>query len=54
MFVEAIAPKESLADLAAEWEAEIERRAERDRTGQSQATPAAEVFGRIEAKLKTR
>ena len=52
--VDAIAPHESVAGLAAEWEAEIARRAERVRAGQSQGKPAADVFDRLEAKLKAR
>ncbi len=52
--VDAIAPQESVAGLAAEWEAEIARRAERVRTGQSVGKPAAEVFDRLEARLKSR
>ena len=42
--IDAIAPQESVAGLAAEWEAEIARRAERVRTGQSVGKPANEVF----------
>ena len=52
--VDAIAPQESVAVLAAEWEAEIARRAERVRTGQSVGKPANEVFDRLEAQLKAR
>jgi hypothetical protein len=52
--VDAIAPQESVAGLAAEWEAEIVRRAERVRTGQSVGKPANEVFDRLEARLKAR
>ena len=52
--VDAIAPQESVAGLAAEWEAEIARRAERVRTGQSVGKPANEVFDRLEARLKAR
>jgi hypothetical protein len=52
--VDAIAPWESVAGLAAEWEAEIARRAERVRTGQSVGTPVDEVFDRLEAQLKAR
>lgn len=52
--VDAIAPQESVAGLAAEWEAEIARRAERVRMGQSTGKPAAEVFDRLEARLKAR
>ncbi|HTQ07946.1 MAG TPA: addiction module protein, partial [Polyangiaceae bacterium] len=49
--VDAIAPQESVTALAAEWQAEIVRRAERVRSGQSEGKPAAEVFDRLEAKL---
>ena len=52
--VDAIAPQESVAGLAAEWEAEIARRAELVRTGQSVGKPANEVFDRLEARLKAR
>lgn len=52
--VDAIAPKESVAELAALWEAEIERRAERVRSGAATGAPADEVFARVEAKLKQR
>lgn len=52
--VDAIAPKESIATLTEEWEAEIARRAERVRSGQSQGKPADEVFDRLESKLKAR
>jgi putative addiction module component (TIGR02574 family) len=52
--VDAIAPKESIATLAEEWEAEIARRAERVRSGQTQGKPADEVFDRLESKLKSR
>ncbi|HVY31800.1 MAG TPA: addiction module protein [Polyangiaceae bacterium] len=54
LVVDAIAPQESVAELAAEWEAEIARRADRVRTGQSAGKPAAEVFDRLEARLKAR
>jgi hypothetical protein len=50
--VDAIAPKESVASLAEQWEAEIARRAERARAGQSRGKPADEVFDRLESKLK--
>jgi putative addiction module component (TIGR02574 family) len=50
--IDAIAPKESIASLAEEWEAEIARRAARVRAGQSQGEPAEQVFGRLESKLK--
>ena len=46
--------RESLASLAAEWEAEIARRAERVRSGQSEGKPAEQVFDRLESKLKAR
>ena len=52
--VDALAPKESIATLAEEWEAEIARRAERVRSGQSEGKPADEVFDRLESKLKSR
>jgi hypothetical protein len=52
--VDAIEPQESVAELAELWRAEIERRAERVRSGASQGKPAAEVFARLEAKLKQR
>jgi hypothetical protein len=52
--IDAIAPQESVAGLAAEWEAEIARRAELVRTGQSVGKPATEVFDRLEARLKAR
>lgn len=52
--IDAIAPQESVAGLAAEWEAEIAQRAERVRTGQSVGKPANEVFDRLEARLKAR
>jgi len=51
--VDAIAHKESVA-LADEWEAEIARRAERVRAGQSSGKAASEVFDRLESKLKAR
>ncbi len=52
--VDAIAPKESLATLAEEWEAEVARRAERVRSGRSEGKPADDVFDRLESKLKAR
>jgi len=52
--VDVIAPKESVASLADEWEAEIARRAARVRSGESQGKPADEVFDRLESKLKAR
>jgi len=54
LVVDAIAPKESVAELADLWQAELERRAERVRSGTSDGAPADEVFARIEAKLKNR
>ena len=51
---DAIAPQESVVGLASEWEAEIARRAERVRAGQSAGKPAGEVFDRLEAELKAR
>ena len=45
---------EELRELTEEWEAEIARRAERVRSGQSQGKPADEVFDRLESKLKAR
>ncbi|HEY5961221.1 MAG TPA: addiction module protein [Polyangiaceae bacterium] len=52
--VDAIAPKESVATLAAAWEAEISHRAALVRQGTSSGKPADEVFDRIEAKLLAR
>jgi len=52
--VDAIAPKESLEDLAREWSREIEARAARVRSGDSGGRPADEVFERIGAKLTPR
>jgi putative addiction module component (TIGR02574 family) len=52
--VDAIEPQESIAELADLWQAEIERRAARVRSGASTGSPAAEVFARVEAKLKQR
>jgi putative addiction module component (TIGR02574 family) len=54
VLVDAIAPEESVASLANEWEAEIARRATRVRSDPSQGKPADEVFDRLESKLKTR
>jgi hypothetical protein len=51
--VDAIAPKESVASLADEWTAEIERRANLVRSGRSEGKPA-NVFDRLESKLKAR
>jgi hypothetical protein len=50
--VDAIAPKESIAELAREWQVEIERRAARVRAGDSTRAPADEVFARVESKLR--
>jgi hypothetical protein len=52
--IDAIAPKESVARLASEWEAEIARRAELVRDGRALGKSADEVFDRVEAKLKAR
>lgn len=52
--VDAIAPQESVALLAEEWEAEIARRAMRVRSDRSMGKPADEVFDRLESKLKAR
>lgn len=52
--VDAIAPKESLAELAQAWSEEIERRAARVRSGESRGRPSDEVFAGIEAKLTKR
>jgi putative addiction module component (TIGR02574 family) len=52
--VDAIAPKESVEELAREWRHEIERRAARVRSGESFGRPAEDVFARIEAKLASR
>jgi putative addiction module component (TIGR02574 family) len=52
--VDAIAPKESVAKLAREWEVEIERRAASVRAGDSARSTADEVFARVEAKLPKR
>lgn len=52
LVVDAIAPKESIAELADLWQAEIERRAERVRSSASTGAPADEVFARVEAKLR--
>jgi putative addiction module component (TIGR02574 family) len=50
--VDAIAPKESVEELADAWSEEIARRAARVRAGDSKGRPADEVFARIEAKLR--
>ena len=52
--VDAIAPKESIAELAREWQVEIERRAARVRSDDSPRSTADEVFTRVESKLPTR
>jgi hypothetical protein len=52
--VDAIAPKESLEDLARAWAEEIAKRAARVRAGESNGRPADEVFELIEAKLGSR
>lgn len=52
--VDAIAPKESLEELASAWNEEIGRRAARVRAGESKGSPADEVFERVEAKLRAR
>src|ERR1019366_2508990 len=50
--VDAIAPKESVEELAHAWGEEIARRAARVRADDSKGRPADEVFDRIEAKLR--
>jgi putative addiction module component (TIGR02574 family) len=52
--VDAIAPPETTAVLAAEWEAEIARRVERAKADPSRGTPAHEVFARLDSKLASR
>ncbi len=52
--VDAIAPKESVEELARLWRGEIERRAARVRAGESQGRPADEVFARVRSKLASR
>jgi putative addiction module component (TIGR02574 family) len=52
VIVDAIAPKESVTRLAAEWEAEIAERAARVRADETQGKPADDVFDRLESKLK--
>ena len=47
-------PGDSEDELAREWRAEIERRAERVRSGESKGRPADEVFERVEARLRAR
>ncbi len=52
--IDAIAPRESIANLASEWESEIAHRARQVREGRSRGKPADEVFDRLEAQLKAR
>jgi hypothetical protein len=52
--VDAIAPKESLEELARAWREEIDRRAARVRSGVSKGQRADEVFERVETKLSSR
>lgn len=52
--VDAIAPKESIEELADAWSEEIARRAARVRGGESKGRPADEVFARVEANLRAR
>jgi putative addiction module component (TIGR02574 family) len=52
--VDAIAPKESVEELARAWREEIDRRAARVRAGESKGRSADEVFERIGAKLTSR
>jgi Putative addiction module component len=52
--VDAIAPKESLEELARAWAEEIDRRAARVRAGETRGRPADQVFDDIEAKLRSR
>lgn len=54
VLVDAIAPGESVASLADEWEAEITARAARVRSDPSRGKPAEAVFDRLESKLKAR
>jgi len=54
LVVDAIAPKESVEELAQAWTEEIERRAARVRARESTGRPADEVFDRLESKLRTR
>lgn len=51
MVVDAIAPKESVEELAEQWTREIERRADRVRSGESIGRLVSEVFAEIRAKL---
>jgi putative addiction module component len=52
--VDAIAPKESVEELARAWSEEIGRRAARVRAGESTGRPGDEVFERVGAKLGSR
>jgi hypothetical protein len=52
--VDAVAPRESVALLAQEWEVEIARRAARVRADRSTGAAADDVFNRLESKLKAR
>lgn len=54
LVIDALAPRESVAKLAAEWEVEVARRAARVRSGQSHGNAGDEVFDRLESKLKAR
>jgi hypothetical protein len=54
VIVDAIAPRESIAELAEEWEVEIARRAARVRSGESRGKLGDEVFTRLESKLHAR
>jgi hypothetical protein len=49
--VDAIAPRESLEELARAWSEEIDRRAARVRACESKGRPVDEVFASIESKL---
>jgi hypothetical protein len=50
--VDAIAPKESVEEIADAWSEEIAQGAARVRAGEWKGQPADEVFARIEAKLR--
>jgi Putative addiction module component len=52
--VDAIAPKESLEELARAWGEEIDRRAARVRAGETRGRTADKVFDDIGAKLRSR
>jgi hypothetical protein len=54
LVVDALAPRRAIDAMAEEWKAEIARRAERVRAGQSVGRPLDEVFDRLEAKLDGR